>query len=610
MRGKDLLEKFNLVSLEYVKAADQQRKSKRKFFRNLSIGIAAACIIAIVHISQSNINVKIDIPVQTSTENAKMSASDKYHSLEELLEYLSKNEKHNDSLQGIKALSSIKSNIKDDSIDFGSQTVMYKDYLYHFNPSLSEDTGCIEVFSLKENKLLDEIEIDNFSAFGKLFIYQNNLILAKQTLNIDNYENTAVDIYSLSDPQKPTLQTEYIQNGNFNACYLSGNQLYVFSSDGVCACGFSPKSDTSQYYPSASMDGNHIQWSDDDITILGQPERVFYTAIGILDIDTRQLSQKRAIYGDIHDIFFDDNTMVCYVKSEKNDYAKPEVYLFELSENIPYTGKININTSGVTKILDIKKYGDTYRIIGQSYHGIATLWTSEIFAISADVKNVSYHIQKYRLSNAKSLIDDITWNGDNAIITIGDPPAIDLTDETAKFIFAVFDNDNISFKENNLSANRVTGIDGIEYSSSPFGNIQSMIPLENGLYLRYNAAPNGLDIYDFSDIDNPKCIYKSTGEIPTNCRFDLYHATYKDGILNIMVITSNSYGEFRNAKVTLNIYSVNPQNSQPFTLLNQYPITTTGQYHFGGLNGGFKIFEYNGQQFYVNPETHFIATLE
>ncbi len=600
MRGKDLLEKLELVDIEYIQAASMPYRKKR-----IPAKIAAAIVIflgisIIIQMNYKNINISIS-----------PNTSDKYSSLTDMLNYLGTNEKHDETKGSIKSVSA---NIN--GADEMQLSVMYKDYIYHFNSYIDKYSNGIQIFSLKENKLLKNIntissqttvlkEFDIHPYTSGMFISQNELILLRTVGQYDDLK-TSVNIYSLDDPENPQIKHQYMQSGQLETAFISDNKLYLFTADGMCACGFSAKSDTDDYKPYLSFDDKDIKWTDDEINILGEPKRVFYNAVSIMDLQKNEISEKRAFYGDIQEIFFDENTISFYIKDSLNDFDKPDIYIFDMSDNFSYTSKININNPGVTNILDIKKSGDNYNIICQHYSGILYYWSSEILALSADIKNNTLNYQTFKLDNSNDVIDDIVWDNGNTIITVGKSS---IGSTTAKFVIAKFDNGNVSFKNTSLSVDRVTGIDGHEYFNYPFRSIKSMIPIGNNLYLRYNRKPDGFDIIDFSD--EPKYIYKSQGEIASDCRFNYRYTWYENGLLHtVAIIPDNSKGSNGKTLSEVYIYSVDPQSSSPFTLVKKSSPLKRKSNLYGIFHGDLTIFQYNGKQFYINSETDSLEILQ
>ncbi len=596
MRGKDLLEKLELVDSEYIQAASIPLRKKKK---RIMSKIAAAIVIflgisIIIRMNYTNINI-----------STSPNTSDKYSSLTDMLNYLGANDKHKQT-RGVKSIST---NIN--GADEMHISVMYKDCIYHFNSYIDKYSSGIQVFSLKENKLLKNVntissqttlkELDIHPDNYGMFIYQNNLILLRSVGSYDDLK-TSVNIYSLDDPETPQIKREYLQSGQLETAFISDNKLYLFTSDGMCACGFSEKSDTDDYKPYLTFDEKEIKWNDNEINILGEPKRVFYSAVSVMDLQNNEISEKKAFYGDIQEIFFDENTISFYIKDSLDDFDKPDIYIFDMSDNFSCISKINIDKSGVTNILDIKKSGDNYNIICQHYSGIMYYWSSEILAISADTKNNKLNYQTFKPDSANAVIDDIVWDDGKAIITVSQS-------STAKFVIAKFDNGRVSFKNTSLWVDRVAGIDGHEYFNSPFRSIKSMIPIGNNLYLRYNRKPDGFDIIDFSD--EPKYVYKSQGELPSDCRFNYRYTWYENELLHtVAIIPDNSKGSNGKTLSEVYVYSVDTQSASPFTLIEKSsPIKRNGKLN-GIFHGDLTIFQYNGKQLYINNETHSLEILE
>ena len=379
MRGKDLLEKMELADEKYIQAANLpvKKKKTRKFFKAAAIILAVGGISLLIHTNYTNINI-------STGENFS-----KYSSLNELLAYLGENEKHNNTM-GTKSLSA---NVS--GVDTGS--VMYNEYRYRFGRHDGNRTyyEFLQIFNLKEGKLANTIELEPFHTYPTIFVYQNKLILA------GGNSQTAVNIYSLDNPENPVLEHRYIQNGAFDTAFISDDKLYIFTSDGMCACGFSSKSNPDDYKPSATLDEKEIKWTDDEITIIGEPERVFYNAVSVMDLNNTEILQKRAFYGDIQDMYIDKDIIMFHTQSSFDYYDKPKIDTFDMSDNFSHISQITINALSVTRIHDIKKIGSSYKIIAQTYYqtGFSLtrgyLGTSEIVAISADIQTGNYYSKKY-----------------------------------------------------------------------------------------------------------------------------------------------------------------------------------------------------------------------
>ncbi len=603
MRGKDLLEKLALVEPQYIQAANELPFKKKKKIKISSVIKAAVFLFVISGTVLYLYGRNHDWLIARQTKNYENDASYRH-------------ETYSPTVHGAET---------------AKQNVVYGEYIYYLDvnhalPSrhAAEENyrNTIRIFSMKEqkqvNKIAEKITSIPWSG-GQLLLCGEELIVIKSESpeffdRTEPFVNTFVDIYSLSDPEHPVLEHQYVQRGVCSAVFSSDKQLYLLTSDLVEERGvfhYQP------YPPSASMDGETITWDDSDICTFGN--FVYYSALSVIDLTSKTVSAKKAFYGDIQDIFLDQGTIGFSVK----DDAIPEVYLFDMSQGISYIGNIRVPAQGT--IMDIKKYGDSYRMIGMSYDEKA-----EILAVSADVQKGTSISAHYPLENQEA-IDDIVWDGNKAVITVGK------SDNTAYFVSAHFKEDTISFSRASISVNRVTGADRLTgmteelyYTAFPVGSRQLMIPIGSHRYLRYHIPPewldvdafpdpsqnlyrfylqsnilaNGFDILDLSD--EPKYVYQSKGEVPENCRFDYSHTWYENGLLYIMTASPNSSEKGRLYNAELFLYSVDPNSTIPFRLVSQYSF---GNGYDDTLAGSFRIFHYDGKDFYVNPENHQLISL-
>ncbi len=434
MRGKDLLEKMELADEKYIQAANMpvKKKKTRKFFKAAAIILAVGGISLLIHTNYTNINI-------STGENFS-----KYSSLNELLAYLGENENHENELMGTKSLSA---NVS--GVDTGS--VMYNEYRYRFGRHDGNRTyyEFLQIFNLKEGKLVNTVELEPFHDYPTIFVYQNKLILA------GGNSQTAVNIYSLDNPENPVLEHRYIQNGAFDTAFISDDKLYIFTSDGMCACGFSSKSNPDDYKPSATLDEKEIEWTDDEITIIGEPERVFYNAVSVMDLNNTEILQKRAFYGDIQDMYIDKDIIMFHTQSSFDYYDKPKIDTFDMSDNFSHISQITINALSVTRIHDIKKIGSSYKIIAQTYYqtGFSLtrgyLGTSEIVAISADIQTGNYYSKKYIFdyipTNADNFVREIIWNENTATLSVERRGLY--IDNTTYGLSVTFNDNSISFEK-------------------------------------------------------------------------------------------------------------------------------------------------------------------
>jgi len=539
--------------------------------------------------------------------------SETYGSLEELLSHLSRNDYHGRTLDSNGGSSNVSSN--GDSVTLGSAAASSNGYVYRVAD------GYVEILSL-------DSEVKGYVNYGasELFISGDTLILKSgrtvgDELNYDSY--SVVRIFELTDPVNPELRYEYEQKGELTACYLAGDKLYLLTSDGVCACGYSRYSDLSEYEPSLTVNGEEKSWNDwndDDVYILGEPTSVNYVAATVFDVAAGSITEKHAFYGDIDEVFFGEDWLAISVQSvTEKVITQPEVYTFD--ESLTYTGKLDIaEITGVEKehkfsngtladgmyleLTSVFKSGDFYRAIGT--------WTQiengenvqNLFAVTANLTTgIAKHNEIYTENDVFS-IDDIYWEDSRAIICVS---AFDL--ETAeysnKFIVAEFNGEIIDLYMRDFTTDPVSGVENYYAYGSPYGEIKTLIPLENGMYLRFNGIPNGFDIFDFSDM---KLVYRSDGEIADDERFDFIWRKFNDNIFGVMHMKMGEGEEIRETEFSYRIYRVDPNSDTPFTLLNEYRFGQTDS--FVSSSVGFEVFEYEGEYYFVSAWTEGITKIE
>ena len=536
--------------------------------------------------------------------------SETYGSLEELLSHLSRNDYHGRTMDSNGGSSTVPSN--GDSVTYGAAAVAYNGYVY---------------------RIADEyVEILNFDSEAKgninyaateLFISGDTLILKSghtvgDELNYDSY--SVVRAFSLADPVNPVLKYEYEQKGELTVCYMAGDKLYLLTSDGVCACGYSRYSDLSEYEPSLTVNGEEESWNDDDICILGEPTSVNYVAATVFDATAGAITEKRAFYGDIDEVFFGENWFAISVQSvTEKIITQPEVYTFD--ESLTYTGKLDLAEITETdkehkfsngtladgmylELTSVFKSGDFYRAIGTLTQVNGEENVREVFAIAADMTTGEIKHNQMYTENDLFSIDDILWEDSRAIICISSFDFI-TAEFSNKFVIAEFDGTVIGLYMKDFGTDNVSGVENYYAYGSPFGNIKTIIPLEDGIYLRYNGIPNGFDIFDFSDME---LVYRSDGEIADGERFDFIWRKFDDNIFGVMHMKMGEGEEIRETEFSYQIYLIDPNSDTPFTLLNEYSFGQTDS--FVSSSVGFEVFEYEGEYYFVSAWTEGITKIE
>ncbi len=106
----------------------------------------------------------------------------------------------------------------------------------------------------------------------------------------------------------------------------------------------------------------------------------------------------------------------------------------------------------------------------------------------------------------------------------------------------------------------------------PLERAEPFIVLEDGIYLRYNALPDGFDIYDFSDSAAPRLLYRSGGMLEEEERFAFENEVYGENTFGVLKITPDENGDYKNAACTWQVYAVDITGAEPFILLEEYPV--------------------------------------
>ncbi|MBQ8831028.1 MAG: beta-propeller domain-containing protein [Oscillospiraceae bacterium] len=541
--------------------------------------------------------------------------SETYGSLEELLLHLSGNDYHGRDLDSNEG-ASISSEGSD--VVLGAEAAAFNGYVYHI-----ADSG-VEILNF-DSEVKGYINCDA----TELFVSGDTLILKSghtvgDELNYESY--SAVSVYSLADPVNPALTYEYEQKGELVECYMAGDKLYLLTSDGVCACGYSRLSELSEYEPTLKINGEAASWNDwndDDISILGEPVSVNYVAATVFDIDAGVITDKQAFYGDIDNVFFGDGWLAMSVQSVTEEVlTQPDIYTFD--ESLTYTGKLDL--AGITEVdkehrlnndtladgvyltlTSVSKSGEFYRAVGT--------WTKiengenvqELFVVTANIATgEAKHNQIYTENDVFS-IDDIYWEDNMAIVCVS---AFDL--ETAeysnKFVIAEFDGMVINLYMRDFSTDPVNGVENYYAYGSPYGNIKTLIPLENGIYLRFNGVPNGFDIFDFSDPESYKLLYESEGEIAEDERFDFIWHRLADNVFGVMHMKMGEGEEIRETEFSYRIYRADPYQEDAFVLLNEYSFGKTDS--FASSSVGLTVFEYEGEYYFMTQSSSAVTKLE
>ena len=625
MNGTKLLDSLEFISLDLIEAADEPPIRQRVMW--FKWGGLAACLCAITAVRtlkapqggpggvifptgpsaspcvsagpQESVGAPVDRPQERT--------SDTYSSLEELLGYLRFHDTHTSDPKGGASsrpkLTGKEGAGADSDWQTGRNVVSHEGTVYQIvkgDPLYNEkyvaifhdgaETGRVELATPPEALYLSE---------GKLIVVgrrQNNMELDLDTEDA----GTAVTVYDLSNPQKPVRTDVYHQRGAWAACWAANGKLWLVTLDGVCACGYSRLADLDDYKPQLVHNGEIIPWPEEDIRILGAPTRVSYVAAACIDVKASEVICKRAIYGDIEDVFYGPDWLALAASSTPEPgYTFQDVYTFDGS--LTYTGRCRVAEDfGLEKtqtrpedeepepprpgqrpeIKAVSKAGTIWRIIGTIFLPDGSTWSRDLFAMTFDPDTGGTAGACLSLPEAQFDIDDVLWEEDRAIISAGFV-RFDPFEQGARLAFAEFEDTgfgtSIDLFSSDILCDRVTGIENMYSYGSPLGWIHPFIPLSGGWYLRYNGTPNGFDIYDLSRNRNPVCIYKSEGDIPEGCRLDFdYRVLYSGGAASsvaVKLITPRD-GDYRQPDYSWCIFSLDEEPPVvPRVSQERYPAT-------------------------------------
>lgn len=608
MKSEELFEIIGEIDEKHINIG--KTKHRKSVWKKWTA--AAACICIAV---ASLVAVRLQIPSgniedgHDNTDNqiisgeTRKSTSDKYDNLEELLAYLSKNDNHNSAYDS-NGGRSMNSNV--DYVQEGATAVAYDGYIYYLGEK------CVKITSIDGENECSEI---NYTA-SELFICGDRLVLVgnnayRSEIELEYY--TYVRIFSLEVPEKPILQDVFVQGGELAECHMSGDKLYIMTTDGVCACGWSRLDDISGYVPSLSVNETDEIWTYDDISILGEPTSVNYLAVSTIDIDTGNILEKQAFYGDIENVFFGEKQLAVVTQSRTEMmFIQPEIYVFD--DNLSFTGKIDMaevtDTEKNIEIADgalsdgvyvyvkaVLETDNEIGVIGEYLHKNGENSERQMLIASGKPETGSGSFKL--IGGYDNLgIDDIYFEENNAIICVS--VMNENMEMSTEFITAKFNESDFSVYSAEFTADEVSGVENYYWLGSPYGSLETLIPIGEGIFLRYNGTPDGFDIFDFSDAASPKLIYRSDGEIPYDERFEFTWKVLDKNVFGVMHMKMGEGEDIRNTIFSWRIYSVDVESDRPFTLLKEYVFGDTG---FLASSLQFSIAEYENEFYGITADS-------
>ena len=516
MRKDKIIDALGQIDDDLIEdvAALRQSKRSRKLSRRIiaAASVACACLIAAVALWGGAADDDIGTVPPDGSEGSLRSTSQTYGSLEELLQYLSRHDYHADSMNAEGR--SVNIGNSSHSVAEGAAAVAYENHAYF----IAQDE--VQIAVLDEEKSVGSIGV----AADQLLLWQDRLIVVDSFESggseLDREYSVRLQLYDLAVPAQPQLMHEYVQLGSLSACYVDEGRLFLFTADGQCACGWSRLSDAADYMPQLLHNDGQISWDDADISILGEPVSVRYLAAVAIAVDSGQVIDKQAFYGDIEEIFYGPQWLILMTQSGgEKSMSHPELYSFDTADEISYSSKLSVaelfGLSKSVKLADgVRPAGDYPQIVSVVRHeGVLRLvgsyvsneqqgWRAQLLAIEADLQRGEFDYELLAVEGWQNFsIDDLLWLGDSAIVCLS---SIMLqgndVEVSSRFAVADFGAEGIIMSDTAVAAEMVNGVDGMYAHGNPFGSINSFIPLGNDLCLRYNHIPNALDILDFRRI--------------------------------------------------------------------------------------------------------------
>lgn len=581
---------FGLVDEKYIDEC-LNIKNMRK---GRSIAVKAACAAAAVLVVVSAVTVSAArlLPSFHKPGNAVelsqgeyMPTSEKYELLEELLQSVKHKDVHNQDETNSGRLM-YKGSQSTDGNNTASSAVIYKDYAYHITESGVSITALSEEAESAEALYMGVIK----ARAEKLLLCNDKLVLFRTDYDdpLGGKPTVTMEIYDLSEPEVPRTEDVITQSGSYVESFVQNDKVYLMTSDGVCACGYSRGDELDEYMPQIMHNGEIYTAHEDEIFILGEPTSIRYTTLTAYDPSKAEIISSNAFYGDADKCFSGEGRIALCVESRGELYASaPVLYIFDINNGADFMGKINL--SAALDIPDVWITGssdkraeviyaeaaeNTCRIIGTVYSSDNGMNSSEIYALSADISSGICQKAFSSGKTALAAIDEIVDMGDKKLI-ISSSFDINTMQSSAQLACADFSGEFPVITESSFEVDAVSGVDMLFSYGRPYGDLFPTMLLENGIVVRYNAVPNGMDIFDISNSYDMKLLY-SSGNMFGNDedRFLIQGGALSEKYIAVIKASPqmNAEGEidYRLLETRLCVYEILPNEAQPIRLVNEY----------------------------------------
>ena len=435
-----------------------------------------------------------------------------------------------------------------------------------------------------------------------------------------------IGAWDLTDPRRPALLDEYIQLGQLTACWMDGAALCVVTGDGVCACGWSRLDGTEGYVPRLSHNGEDVAWDEGEISILGAPTRLQYAAVTVIDGDTRAVAGKKALYGDFLQLFYGPGYLAATVAAETaTSRENPVLYTFD--GRLQYTGKVSAaqllglpeqnpledyspRDGAYLEIAAVERADGVYRMLGTCTVLQGEAAETSFVAIAADPATGEAGTALLPAADDPyAFYTEVRWEEGRAIACVAVARDGGARRET-RFLFAGFDGLTATLTGTELTGAYLDGRVGVSYGN-PMGAFETLIPMGDGIYLRYShpdQGPGGFDVYDFSHSAAPSLLYRAGESLGGRDAFDYVWHVYDGRTVGILKVLTGEEDPFRDVGLAWCVCRLDDAGEP--ALLRELPLEGTVSTYFGADAIGFAVFPVGDTLCYVTRAMDAPAALE
>ena len=328
---------------------------------------------------------------------------------------------------------------------------------------------------IRENDINGDIVGEIKGNANQIKRIDNKLIVA----DLDYYENgdyrenadSIYRVYDLSTADNPKLMNTYTFSANSSTYAIVGDELWFLSWEGACGCGHG-----NGYYESKmTTNGETIIWSDEEITILGDPTVIQYVAITKVKVETGEVVDKHAFYGEIEKIYWSEEWMVIDAYSGTQ---KGALYMYDMDDLTKPTSSLDLyNTAkdeggcGGYRISSVLVEDNIIYAVGSSYKAndrsveqvTALIWDTQKNKVLIENKEEGKEVD----------ISDVIWDEKTALCTI-----------SGGSVLVEFKKDEINFT-------------GYKEEASTEKKYYKNYPIDDELYVKTSEKYDSIAVYQY-----------------------------------------------------------------------------------------------------------------